>query len=48
MYVEIAKRPNEEGEILFQNTAAKLGTNAAIIEKVFLGLPHLGLPVPYM
>lgn len=32
---EIAKLPNEEREILFLNTAAKMGMNAAIIEKDF-------------
>ena len=32
---EIAKLPGEEREILFQNTAAKMGMNAAIIEKDF-------------
>ena len=32
---EIAKLPSEEREILFQNTAAKMGMNAAIIEKDF-------------
>ena len=32
---EIAKLPDEEREILFQNTAAKMGMNAAIIEKDF-------------
>ena len=32
---EIAKLPSEEREILFQNTAAKIGMNAAIIEKDF-------------
>ena len=32
---EIAKLPSEEREILFQNTAARLGMNAAIIEKDF-------------
>lgn len=32
---EIAKLPAEEREILFQNTAAKMGMNAAIIEKDF-------------
>ena len=32
---KIAKLPPEEREILFQNTAAKLGMNAAIIEKDF-------------
>lgn len=31
----IAKLPNKEREILFQNTAAKMGINAAIIEKDF-------------
>jgi len=31
----IAKLPSEEREILFQNTAAKMGMNAAIIEKDF-------------
>ena len=31
----IAKLPNEDREILFQNTAAKMGMNAAIIEKDF-------------
>ena len=32
---EIAKLPGEEREILFKNTAAKIGMNAAIIEKDF-------------
>lgn len=32
---EIAKLPSEEREILFQNTAAKMSMNAAIIEKDF-------------
>lgn len=32
---EIAKLPNEEREILFQNTAAQMGLNAAVIEKDF-------------
>ena len=32
---EIAKLPSEERETLFQNTAAKMGMNAAIIEKDF-------------
>ena len=32
---EIARLPGEEREILFQNTAAKMGMNAAIIEKDF-------------
>jgi len=32
---EIAKLPSEELEILFQNTAAKMGLNASIIEKDF-------------
>ena len=32
---EIAKLPSEELEILFQNTAAKMGMNASIIEKDF-------------
>ena len=32
---EIARLPAEEREILFQNTAAKMGINAAIIEKDF-------------
>ncbi len=31
----IAKLPSEEREILFQNTAARMGMNAAIIEKDF-------------
>lgn len=31
----IARLPSEEREILFQNTAAKMGMNAAIIEKDF-------------
>lgn len=32
---EIAKLPDEEREILFQNTAAQMGLNAAVIEKDF-------------
>jgi hypothetical protein len=32
---EIARLPSEEREILFQNSAAKMGMNAAIIEKDF-------------
>ena len=32
---EIAKLPREERGILFQNTAAKMGVNAAIIEEHF-------------
>ena len=31
----IAGLPSEEREILFQNTAAKMGMNAAVIEKDF-------------
>ena len=42
---EIAKLLSEEREILFQNTAAKMGMNAAIIEKRFLGLSYAGLSV---
>lgn len=32
---EISKLQSEEREILFQNTAAKMGINTAIIEKDF-------------
>lgn len=36
----IAKLPGEDREILFQNTAAKMGMNAAIIEKDFWSALH--------
>jgi len=32
---EIARLPGDEREILFLNTAAKMGMNAAIVEKDF-------------